>query len=298
MTPREWFAATTTGIMATTAMLGSISGLVAFANQGRAGEITIPLNGGFTLPLGTLAFVACVDGLAIAMTVQVHDHDRGIDPWPLAVLVAVTAFSAVLQCIATPDPLPGFEADAWKIRVAHTVPAPFAAVAAAMFFRLIGVARRRAEAEAAERAEAERAAAEAEERKAARRSRVTSPPPPPAAPEVTSDQVAPAAAEVTPGSPESPAASPEGDDLEGIAAAAGRSLGITRESTDTDLAEVTSQVAQDVGVTLADLGVPRVRRICKAAGCGVGAPRAKTVLALARDTAEDTPPPVRLTAVP
>lgn len=177
MNAREWVNAVITGAMAVTAMLGSIYGLVAFAQQGLAGDVTIPLgsNGEFTLPLGTLAFVAAVDGLALAMTVQVHDVEDGVDLWALAVLVAITTFSAVLQCIATPDPIPGREADAWKIRVAHTVPAPFAAVAAAMFFRSLHRSRHRIEAGAAAAAEAERErlrteaeAAQREERRAAR----------------------------------------------------------------------------------------------------------------------------------
>ncbi len=129
MNLRQIIQAVLAGLMAATAMLGSISGLVAFAAQGAAGTITLPLDGP-TLPLGTWAFVACLDGLAIVMALQVHDHERGVD-WPaLGVLVLVTAASAALQFMAAPAN--------WKAQVVHTAPAPLAGLATAMFFRSLG----------------------------------------------------------------------------------------------------------------------------------------------------------------
>lgn len=130
MNTRQWIGAVITGLMATTAMLGSISGLVAFAEQGLAAHVTVY---GLDVPLGALAFVAGIDGLTIAMTVQVHDHDRGVDWLAVAVLVVVTSFSALLQFLAAPD--------GWKPKTVHTVPAPFAGLAAAMFFHSLGARR-------------------------------------------------------------------------------------------------------------------------------------------------------------
>lgn len=129
MKARQYVGATLTGAMASTALLGSLAGLTHFASKGLAYVVTVPLGGGIDLPLGTWAFVAGIDGLAISLTVQVHDED-GIDWWAAAGLVAVTLFSAVLQFIAAPD--------GWQAKTVHTAPAPCAGLAAAFFFRSVG----------------------------------------------------------------------------------------------------------------------------------------------------------------
>jgi hypothetical protein len=153
---RHLAAAVLTGTMTVVSMLGSVTGLVAFAAKGQAHIVTIP-GVNVDIPLGMWAFVAALDGLAIVLALQVHDGGR-IDPYAAAVLATVTASSAVLQFLAAPP--------VWEAKVVYTAPVPMAAVGTAMFFR--GLHRARAEARAAAHARA------AEEAEAARREEASS----------------------------------------------------------------------------------------------------------------------------
>lgn len=116
-----------TGAMATTAMAGSISGLVHFAGEGSAYALPVL---GVMVPLGTFAFVAGIDGLAISLTRQVH-RDHGIDWIAATGLILITLVSMTLQVLAVLD-------DGWKAWVVHGSPAPAAGIAAAFFFRQRG----------------------------------------------------------------------------------------------------------------------------------------------------------------
>lgn len=129
MSARQWIGAALAGLIAAVAMLGSIAGLVAFAAKGHSHIVTLP-GLGYDVPLGMWAFVASLDGLAVVMALQVHDHSKGID-WPaLGVLIGATLTSAVLQYLAA--------GDGWEDKAVATSPVLLAGVATAMFFRSLG----------------------------------------------------------------------------------------------------------------------------------------------------------------
>lgn len=113
-----------TSLMATTTMLGSITGLMAFAHQGDAGVLML---GDAAIPVGTLAFIAGLDGLAISLTVQAHRHGE-TDGVALVGLLVATLLSTTLQVIAVADKGPA----AW---VVHGLPAPCTGVAAYFLLR-------------------------------------------------------------------------------------------------------------------------------------------------------------------
>jgi hypothetical protein len=104
--------------MAFFTMLGSISGLIHYAEGGQPGVIDI---GGAHVPTGTIAFVAGLDGLAAALTVLAHQ--KGKTDWlAFGGLLAATAASTALQVAAV-------WGDAQAV-IVHGLPAPCTGVAA------------------------------------------------------------------------------------------------------------------------------------------------------------------------
>lgn len=119
--------------MAATTMLGSVSGLIHYAQKGAPGVLTF---GDLNIPVGTLAFVAGLDGLAIALTVLAHRGEE--TDWSAFVgLVLATAGSTALQVAAVWDK----GADAV---IVHGLPAPCTGVAA--FYWLRSLSHKRSEA--------------------------------------------------------------------------------------------------------------------------------------------------------
>jgi hypothetical protein len=120
---REHLGAVLIGLMACATMAGSVSGLVHFAEIGKAGEI----NG---IPVGTIAFVAGLDGLAISLTILAHR--KGSTDWlAFGGLVAATLVSTVLQVAAVWDQGPA-------AIIVHGSPAPCTGVAAFFLLRSLG----------------------------------------------------------------------------------------------------------------------------------------------------------------
>jgi hypothetical protein len=120
---REHLGAILIGLMACATMAGSVSGLVAYAHLGKAGEI-----GG--IPVGTIAFVAGLDGLALALTVLAHR--KGSTDWvAFGVLVVATLASTALQVAAV-------WAEGTAAIIVHGSPAPCTAVAAYFLLRSLG----------------------------------------------------------------------------------------------------------------------------------------------------------------
>jgi hypothetical protein len=115
------------GAMATMTLLGSISGLIGYAEKGDPGALHF---GSFGVPTGTLAFVAGLDGLAISLTLLAHRH--GSTDWSaFGGLVVVTGISTALQVAAV------WGAGTTAV-IVHGSPAPCTAVAAFYLLRSLG----------------------------------------------------------------------------------------------------------------------------------------------------------------
>lgn len=120
---REHLGAILIGLMACATMAGSVSGLVHFAEIGKAGVI----NG---IPVGTIAFVAGLDGLAISLTILAHR--KGSTDWvAFGGLVVATLASTILQVAAVWDQGPA-------AIIVHGSPAPCTGVAAFFLLRSLG----------------------------------------------------------------------------------------------------------------------------------------------------------------
>jgi hypothetical protein len=157
--PGGWrlrLAAGISGAIAATAMLASVSNLMAYAAKGHAHAVTVPF-GGPDLPIGAWAFVAGLDGLTLVCALGVHDHRRRADPFVLSVLVAATGASAVLQYVAAGPTV--------EDKIVATAPVLMAAIAIAVTVRLVAAARATATATADQAGAETLVALEAEERR-------------------------------------------------------------------------------------------------------------------------------------
>lgn len=122
---REHVGAVLISLMACATMAGSVSGLVHFAEIGKAGTL---MNG--TVPVGTIAFVAGLDGLAISLTILAHR--KGATDWTaFGGLVVATLASTALQVAAVWDQGPA-------AIIVHGSPAPCTGVAAYFLLRSLG----------------------------------------------------------------------------------------------------------------------------------------------------------------
>lgn len=205
--------------------------------------------------LGAVAIVAGFDVTAVIAGLRVVERPKDVGGWIM--LVALAAVSASAQ-IAASDPT----LEWW--RLLHGAPS---VVSIWTLHGAVGEGR------------SEKTAAAAKKPTARKSPKVDSRDTHPVAPEVTSSQ----APRTAPESPQSAASQVGAGDLETVARRVGGDLGVTRESSDDVLVKLVTRAASEGGVTLADLGVPRVRKACAAAGCGIGADRAKRVLSQARE---------------
>lgn len=120
---REHLGVTLIGLMATATMLGSVSGLIHYAEKGAPGVLAW---GDVIIPVGSIAFVAGLDGLAISLTVLAHR--KGKTDWAAFTgLVLATVASTALQVAAV-------WGDAEAV-IVHGTPAPCTAVAAFFLLR-------------------------------------------------------------------------------------------------------------------------------------------------------------------
>lgn len=142
MTTRQRIQAVLAAISAAGAMTASITGLAQVA-----AKVHMPVveAAGYSIPIGAIGLILCLDGLTLAAAYAAHGPDR--DGWTIAVLLVATTASAGAQGWAAEPVLDAAGREAvsiWLVRAVHMAPAAMALGAGWLAIRSIHRGDRRA----------------------------------------------------------------------------------------------------------------------------------------------------------